>query len=321
MKCRIGANNLSPPSVHGIALVATLWVTSLLALLAATLSLHSRLTGDLTLNMTHSSRAELAAQAGLHWAYWGLQVPESQDQWLADASFYEMPFSDMLIQVAVTDENGKIDLNQADSALLNSLFKAQGLEDMQAESLADAILDWRDRDNLKRLNGAEDEDYIAAGLNWQSKDADFESVLELKKVLGMSEEIFRSIVSGVTVYSGRRTINPLVAPRAALMAVSSMDEVQANQFIEERRQLHQQGQKLALDAFNSAYISTTMRGLNYTVHTQALIKPYTKSRMSVVVQRRGEQGKGVFKILEILPSSDVFPDTTGLEQEQGVPRE
>jgi general secretion pathway protein K len=47
--------------------------------------------------------------------------------------------------------------------------------------LVDAILDWRDEDDLHLVNGAEDPDYKAAGLPYGAKDGPFDSLEELQQ--------------------------------------------------------------------------------------------------------------------------------------------
>ena len=84
------------------------------------------------------------------------------------------------------DENGKINLNLADAALLTAFLKALGEDDAQARQLAGAIIDWRDEDSLLQPGGgAEAPDYAAAGLPYGPRNKRFETLGELQRVLGM----------------------------------------------------------------------------------------------------------------------------------------
>lgn len=287
---------------QGIALVTVLWVIVLLALLATAISTSSRSTGQLTSNIRYASQGKYAAEAGVQWAYWGLLAPADQVSWLADGSIHEMFLADMLVQVAVVDENGKIDLNMATEEMLRALLVAAEVDEERIDSLVDAILDWRDDDDLVRLNGAEDDDYLQAGLAWGARDGPFQSIYELKQVMGMDEQVFIDIRNSVTVYSGKVTVNPLVAPKLVLMALSEMDEDQADQYIEDRRSLHQIGEEPSNELLGEAFFSTSMRGVNYTIHTQAVIEPRIRSGMSVVARRQGRQGRKIFKVLDVQPA-------------------
>ena len=49
---------------------------------------------------------------------------------------------------------GKLDINATDELTLMNLFTGHGMELADAEVLAAAVMDWRDEDELERVNGA-----------------------------------------------------------------------------------------------------------------------------------------------------------------------
>src|SRR5262249_53366999 len=102
---------------------------------------------------------------------------------------------------SVRDELRKTNLNDASEALLVNLASSAGASHDQSLSLAEAILDFRDPDNLRRPKGAEEPEYRAAGLTWVPKNAPFESVDELQQVFGMTKRVFDRLRAMVTVYS------------------------------------------------------------------------------------------------------------------------
>ncbi len=89
----------------------------------------------------------------------------------------------------------------ADPGLLMALMKAVGVQ--EPENLVDAILDWRDPDDLHLVNGAEDEQYAAAGLPYGAKDGPFDSVEELGQVMGFDRELYQALAPALTVTSGQ----------------------------------------------------------------------------------------------------------------------
>jgi len=111
-----------------------------------------------------------------------------------------------MVYISVRDEASKIDLNKAPEALLAALFASVGVDPGNAQSLADAIADFRDPDNLRRVRGAEAADYRDAGLDWGPKNAPFQTVEELQQVLGMTAEIYRRVAPDVSVYSVTATL-------------------------------------------------------------------------------------------------------------------
>ena len=85
-----------------------------------------------------------------------------------------------------------------------------------------AILDWRDADDLKRPNGAEEPDYRAAGKTYKPANAPFDSVGELQRVLGVTPALVARIADSLTVYSRQPGINPATASRDVLLAIPNV---------------------------------------------------------------------------------------------------
>ena len=106
----------------------------------------------------------------------------------------------------------------------------------RVDRITHAILDWRDRDNLVRVSGAEDPDYQAANLDHDAKDGPFNSVEELRLVLGMTEAIFQKIQPALTVHSHLPGINAQVAVPEALLALSGSDANAIDDFILNRKE-------------------------------------------------------------------------------------
>ncbi len=156
------------------------------------------------------------------------------DGWRADGTVYVWPFGGGRVSVSIQDEDGKIDLNTAPDELLRGLFLSVGLDGDASAALVDAIADFRDEDDLHRLNGAEDRDYADAGLSYGAKDAPFEAVAELQQVIGMTRELYQRVAPALTVYSGRRGIDPRVAPREALLALRGIGSEEVESFLAAR---------------------------------------------------------------------------------------
>ena len=98
----------------------------------------------------------------------------------------------------------------------------------------DAIRDFADADDLRRLNGAEDGDYEAAGLPWGAKDAPFAAVEEVQQVLGMNAPLYEQVAPALTVYTGSDGIDPDVAPRAVLLALPQSIAEDVDDFLASR---------------------------------------------------------------------------------------
>ena len=136
--------------------------------------------------------------------------------------------------LSIQAEDGRIDLNTAPRALLRAVFRGAGLTTHSAARLVDAVLDFRDPNSIRRLNGAEDEDYRAAGLPWGAKDAPFESVAELQRVLGMTPALYRRVAPALTVHSRQSGVNPLTAPKVVLGLIPGLSGDRARRIVELR---------------------------------------------------------------------------------------
>lgn len=277
-------------SQRGIALVSVLWVLILLTLMATSLSLNSRSQAQQSRNLTHAAQVRHAADAGVQLALLVLSQPQDRQPWLADGSPNLIQLDDIDIRVALFNESGRIDLNAAGPELLDGLLATAGLDDGLRAQLVDAIMDWRDGDDLRRLNGAEVDDYLAAGLDYAPGNAPFQAVDEVLRVLGMSPEIYRRIRHSLTIRNPRNAINPLYAPRQVLLALPGADEATVDQFIEDRRRCHEEGQPPpATNIFPRQFLSGGAPGVNYTIHTEARMNTVYRYHLTAsLISRRGQ---------------------------------
>lgn len=65
---------------------------------------------------------------------------------------------------AIQDEGALLSLLDPDRNRWHALLKGRGLAPIEADRVLDQLLDYTDQDDLRRLNGANDADYLAKGL-------------------------------------------------------------------------------------------------------------------------------------------------------------
>jgi len=122
---------------------------------------------------------------------------------------------------AIFDEEAKININKADMRVLQRLFMILlRYGDIEAQELAAAIVDWRDKDSMLSipLGSAEDSYYTDLTYPYECKDADFDCLAELLLVKGVTKEVFEKIQDYVTVY-GCGLVNVNTATREVLLAL------------------------------------------------------------------------------------------------------
>jgi len=212
---------------QGIALVSVLWLLVLLTTIAVTLTTTVRSEIRAVGNTVEMTRAKYAAEAGVELGVLNLLIPQIQ-RYPTDGSVRELTLRDVTVRIATRDEAGKVDLNHAGAEVLIALLVQAGVEMNRASAIADAVLDWRDDDDMRRLNGAEDADYRIAGRGYGAADDKFYSVDELQRVLGMEPDIFAAIEPALTVYSGLAGTNPQLASPQVVNAISGLPAAQTN---------------------------------------------------------------------------------------------
>lgn len=213
-----------PPSrllhVRGAALLLVLWLLLLLAGLIGGFALTARVESMQGQVLVRGVAANAIARAGLEYALTRVDDADPRRRWTPDGRPQPWSYRGAHLTVTLTDENGKIDLNQSDLTLLTELFRAVGEPGERAARLAAAVLDWRDPDLLTQpAGGAEDPEYAAAGLPYGTKDGEMESVAELEQVLGVTPALYAKVEPYITVHSGRTAPDPAFAPALVLDAM------------------------------------------------------------------------------------------------------
>jgi len=202
-----------------MVMVSVIWGVALLSTIAVSFLWTATGSQRLVRNSLDVTRIEALSEAAIHRAVLGLLDTRPEARWRRDGVPYEFSFDGTRITTRVQDELGRIDVNRADGSLLIRLFESVGLDAQSASILVDRILDWRDTSPLKRLNGAKDREYRDAGYFYRPRSGAFQSLDELKLVMGMTPDLFRRVEPALTIYSGRPAFDATVAPREALLAL------------------------------------------------------------------------------------------------------
>ncbi|MGE5154142.1 MAG: general secretion pathway protein GspK [Bdellovibrio bacteriovorus] len=238
---------MKPSRPRGIALVLVLWVLTLLTVMALGMTLTQRTETALLENQIGGARFRATADAAIAFTILSFLSPANEEgpgtnaadpevsqPWIPNGAPRAWQFNGESVSIAVFNEASRINLNQADPQLLAALMQAVGVEDQDALRLADAIADWRDEDDLRLLNGAEDGDYEDAGRALGAKDAPFETVEELQQVLGMSPILYQRLAPELTVDSQGATPDPRFASPLVIAALEGIPLEEAEQRVQER---------------------------------------------------------------------------------------
>ena len=255
---------------RGVALVLVLWILLLVTISTGAYTLTARMDTLEAHTVLSGTQARLGAEAGINLAVMSLRDPDETTRLIPDGRPYQVQYEGMLVEVRVTDERGKLDINAAGEDTLINLLTANGLDGQDATLLAAAIKDWSDSDEIERANGAELEAYDAAGLAVGPANRAFVMTEELLQVLGMTWNLYTQIEPGVTVHSQAALPNPAYAPAEALLALPDMTNEEALNFVAQR---HSEESLSDLDLVlpGGEVAMAQGRGLTYSIVAKATL--------------------------------------------------
>lgn len=193
---------------RGIALILVLWVLTLLSVLVMEFCFSMRTEINITRNFKEAGQMYFYAQGGIqraiaetiyrndpaiHARRQNLKAEDSSGidlEWRLDGTPHTLPFEGADVEVRVKNESGRINLNGATDVIIRKVAKYFLEVGEQRDTVVDSILDWRDPDDLHRINGAENDYYRSLSEPYDCKNADFDSVEELLLVRGVTPELF-----------------------------------------------------------------------------------------------------------------------------------
>jgi general secretion pathway protein K len=203
-------------------LVSVLWSIALLSATVTSLLFTAYVSSSLAHNASQIAAINAVTEAAINRAVLALLDPTDK-RWPADGSTHTFDIATFHFRIRIQNELGRIDINHCDGSLLLSLFQSAGLQTQAAHNLVDRVLDWRESSSLRRLNGAKEREYRDAGYTYQPRNGPFQSVDELKLVMGMTPELFKRIEPALTVYSGRQFVDLQPAPQEVLAALTTVN--------------------------------------------------------------------------------------------------
>jgi len=141
------------------------------------------------------------------------------------------------IRFALQDQSGLIALNGGEGAALGALLGTFSDDEIEVHTLLDALADYRDGNSLRRLNGAERDEYLALGLA-PPPNRDLAAPPEIRQVLGWSEWLARHPEFRLHEWFSTARVgifNPNVAPQSLLEHLPEFGAERAQAVVEERR--------------------------------------------------------------------------------------
>jgi general secretion pathway protein K len=229
----------------GVILVTTLWILTLLTLLALGIGIRVGIDIKMISFFINSYKAHYIAEAGIRKTIFFLEKDSNKNAdslneiWSSgyDSNKEQFVLKDIKVGegtftveyspgkdeagkpvylYGASDEEGKLNINEMDGDMLSKL---PGL----SVDIASAIIDWRDEDDLANPQGAEKEYYDGLENSYECKNGKFSIPEELMLVKGITPEIYQGIKNTITVYGDGKAVNINTAPKEALAVLAGTE--------------------------------------------------------------------------------------------------
>ena len=272
---------------RGIAQLLVLWALLLLGTLALGFSLSMRTEAQAARNGVDDARAYFQARTGVARAAVLLATQSADNVMRMEIAGRE---GDASYEVRVESESGKVDINLVSEEVLLEILRKGGLPEGEAESLRDAILDWKDPDDTPRTRGAEAPDYAQLQEPLRPRNGKILAVEELRTVKGVTPEFFQGFLSRVFTANGNSPkVNFLRAPEVVLRSLPGVSPEAAAQIVA----------RCAEDPPMSAADLAAMVGQGLTSQGLALISGGQASNVYTITAT-GRAGTGVVHVVRCL---------------------
>lgn len=193
---------------RGIALMMVLWVLVLLSILSMNFLASTRWGSASVRNVKEDTQAFYLALSGYQEAmnYLASDKDLAIDFLDSEGNFWidgeTQPITgkrlteDGEVEIWISDENGRININFANQDRLAKLFSYCGVKQEDLNTIVDSIMDWKDLDSEHHLSGAESDYYEALEDPYKAKNGLFDIPDEIALVKGLKPEYLHGTGEG-----------------------------------------------------------------------------------------------------------------------------
>jgi len=136
------------------------------------------------------------------------EIPPDKREWLTDGRDYKLSFDQGACEVRIIGEGGKVNINLVSETMLRKIATNVGVKIEARDTVVDSILDWRDPDDLYRVNGAENDYYRSLKEPYDCKNGPLDAIEELLLVKGVTPDLFYGKKLGETG-EGEAKVDPV----------------------------------------------------------------------------------------------------------------
>lgn len=193
---------------RGVALIMVLWVITILSVIVMEFAFAMRTEVNITQHYKGEVQLYAYAEGGIQRAIAELiykhdariqqmrkipkteEIPPEKKEWITDGRVYLLSYDQGTCEIRVMGEAGKVNINTVTEATLRKIIGQLGLEGEARDVVTDSILDWRDADDLYRINGAENDYYHSLKEPYNCKNGNLDAIEELLLIRGVTQDLF-----------------------------------------------------------------------------------------------------------------------------------
>jgi hypothetical protein len=198
---------------RGIALMVVMIAIFVLAVLAGAFAYSMKVETKLAMNANNDATMVWLGRSGVELARWTLANRHScpgeppcdalNQKWaggpgsmmasncpVADISLDNFPVGAGTVSVKIRDLERKFNINVADEPVLQQGLTLVGVDASEIASISACILDWIDRDNITRVNGAESDYYQSLTPPYYAKNGPIDDLSELLLVRAVTPGMY-----------------------------------------------------------------------------------------------------------------------------------
>lgn len=206
---------------QGIALLLVIWALALISAIAVAVTADGRSVRRVAQNLEHAAKERALVEGGIRWGVAQLLDGHPDRRIPVDGRPQVIVIGTVKVEVAIEAETGKLDINTSPPVLLENLLVQSGAPPAEARRVVAAV-----------------EAHRGAGQAepGRPRQPAFLETLDLRRVTGLDEELYRQILPAITVYSGTARLDAAVAPQQLLLAVPGLTERQVAALVQNRQQ-------------------------------------------------------------------------------------
>jgi type II secretory pathway component PulK len=203
-----------------------------------------------------------------------------------------VPLGEGEFEYEITDEQSRLNLNLSAPDRIDRLLLGAGIEKSDRDVIVASIQDWRDANDNYRANGAESDDYyLKQAVPYRARNANLDSVQELRQVRGVTDALFRSLVPDVSVKTpGPININ---TARTRVMKAMGLPEAEIDLIVQTRCATPYQAVPGQFGGRGFIVSSGTFR-----IAARGIVEGRIAAEIQAVVQKRQTQSGQTWAVVE-----------------------